>query len=179
MTEPDPLEVIVRQWQQQLPDLDTEPLLVVGRIQRLAARWDPLLRPRFAAAGLAPGDFDVLAALRRAAGTLTPSELAEAMLVTPGAATKRIDRLVEAALVTRERSDSDGRGRLVALTAAGVALTDRLIREHLAAEAALLGGLDPRQRRLLADLLSRLLRDVEPAGGQPVAPPTAADPERR
>ncbi|HBS75331.1 MAG TPA: MarR family transcriptional regulator, partial [Microbacterium sp.] len=40
-------------------------------------------------------------------------------MVTTGAVTKRLDRLEAAGLVARRTSESDGRGRVVALTAAG------------------------------------------------------------
>jgi DNA-binding MarR family transcriptional regulator len=144
-----------------MPDLDVTPLLVVGRVQRLATRWDALLREPFAREALAPGDFDVLAALRRQDGPLTPARLADAMLVTAGAVTKRVDRLIDAELVSRTRSADDGRGRVIELTARGRRLTERLMREHLANESRLLTVLDSRERQLLADLLSRLLVDVE------------------
>jgi len=161
----DPVQVIVGQWQRARPDLDATPLLVLGRIERIADRCALLLRPPFAAAGLAAGDFDVLAALRRAdPGALSPGELARAMLVTAGAATKRIDRLAAAGLVTQARAEQDGRRRLVGLTSRGRQLADRLIGGHLAAEAEILGGLQPADRARLGELLGQLLRLVEPAG---------------
>ena len=56
---------IVGRWRGIRPDLDPTPMLVIARIARLAALTDDLLRPPFAAAGIANGDFDLLAALRR------------------------------------------------------------------------------------------------------------------
>lgn len=159
----DPVETIAEQWRELLPGIDASPLLVVGRVQRLTARWDGLLRAPFAAAGLASGDFDVLAALRRGDRALTPTELAEAMLVTAGAVTKRVDRLLAADLVSRSRSTHDGRGRIVELTAKGRRLTDRLIGEHLTNEAKLLSPLDDEEQQLLATLLSRLVTATEPS----------------
>lgn len=154
---------IVQAWRTQLPDLDPSPLLVLGRIERLAALCDPLLRPPFAAAGLASGDFDVLAALRRSAPPheMSHGELARATLVTPGGVTKRIDRLTAAGLVTKTRDPADARGRRVALTRAGQRLSDKLIRAHMANEAALLGALDDNEQRHLASLLSKLLASLE------------------
>ena len=68
----DIVEATAARWRELRPDLDVEPLLVVGRVQRLWALWDVRLRGRFAEAGLHPGDFDVLAALRRTHGATTP-----------------------------------------------------------------------------------------------------------
>ena len=160
----DPVEAIVAGWRASLPSLDASPMLVIGRLMRIAERCDVLLRPPFAAAGLAAGDFDVLAALRRTdpPHALTPGELAGAVLVTSGAVTKRVDRLERAGLVLRTRSDRDGRGRVVTLTDSGRTLTDRLIRVHMDNERALLATLDAEEREVLGRLLGRLLVAVEP-----------------
>ena len=100
----------------------------------LANALDAELRPPFAAEGLGNGDFDVLAALRRAGSpyALRHRDLTASMLVTPGAVTKRVDRLLAKGLVTRGAHESDGRGQLVRLTRAGVRFVDRMIEVHLA-----------------------------------------------
>lgn len=163
----DRVAAIERRWRVVLPDLDPSPLLVIGRISRLAVLVEVLLRPPFAAAGLASGDFDLLAALRRQdpPHELSPGALATAMLVTTGGTTKRIDRLEAQHLVARRVSTTDGRARVVALTDAGRELVDELIPIHLANEAALLAALTPTQRRQLAQLLGSLARTLEPPEG--------------
>jgi DNA-binding MarR family transcriptional regulator len=159
----DAVAAIADAWARERPDLDTSPLLVVGRIQRLAAVLDDRLRPPFAEAGLGSGDFDVLTALRRSGEpyTLTPTGLARAMLVTGGATTKRVDRLARQGLVRRTTSSSDGRSREVTLTPSGLALVDHLMAGHLAGEERLLAGLTPAQRGDLARLLGKLAASVE------------------
>ena len=57
---------IMAQWNRERPDLDVSPQGIIGRLHRLADALHEELRPVFAAAGLSDGDFDVLAALRRA-----------------------------------------------------------------------------------------------------------------
>ena len=159
---------IVERWHSIRPDLDPTPMLVIARIARLAALTDDLLRPPFAAAGIANGDFDLLAALRRQdpPHEANPGELAQAMLVTTGATTKRIDRLERQGYVTRRPSDLDGRGRIVALTPAGLDFVDELLAVHLANEASILADLTPTQRSELAVLLGALAASVErPFGG--------------
>ena len=81
------VSAIVRRWRDLRPDLDSTPMLVIARLGRLNAIIDDLLRPPFAAAGLANGDFDLLAALRRQGPPYeaSPGELTLAMLVTTGA----------------------------------------------------------------------------------------------
>jgi DNA-binding MarR family transcriptional regulator len=156
---------VVDRWRELRPDLDPEPMLVVARLQRLAALIDDVLRPPFAEAGLANGDFDLLAALRRQGPPheARPGDLATVMLVTTGATTKRIDRLERQGLVTRRASDLDGRGRVVALTPSGRRLVDRMFARHLANEAEILAPLGERRRRQLADLLGQLATVVEGA----------------
>jgi DNA-binding MarR family transcriptional regulator len=159
----DQVAEIAGQWRVERPDLDPSPMLVLGRIQRIEALADAVLRAPFAAAGLGHGEFDALAALRRAGRpfALSPGQLADAMLVTTGAVTKRVDRLVERGLAARATAPGDGRARVVTLTPAGRRLTDRLIAEHLDNERALLGGLSPAELDRLADLLGRLLRSID------------------
>lgn len=159
----DPVEVIVDQWRRERPDLSPDAMLVIGRIDRLSAVFDELLRPTFATAGLGNGDFDVLAALRRCGAPyeLSPGQLSRTMMVTTGAVTKRLDRLERRRLVNRSVSSGDARGRAVGLTAEGVELTDRLIGRHLVREAELLEGLDERERSQLGALLGRLLSGLE------------------
>ncbi len=165
---------IVTRWHQLRPDIDPSPMLVIGRITRLAVTIDERLRPPFAAAGLANGDFDLLAALRRQGPPceMSPGNLAAAMLVTTGATTKRIDRLERHGYVTRSTSDGDRRRRLVALTPAGERLVDDLFGVHLANAAAILAPLADSQRNDLAALLGELAALIETPTANSDATPT-------
>jgi DNA-binding MarR family transcriptional regulator len=166
---PDHVAELVAQWRGERPELDTSPLLVLGRIEWIAARVDAALRRPFAEAGLGNGDFNALTALRRAGAphALSPGELAAAMLVTTGAVTKRVDRLLAQGLVTRGPAASDGRGRVVALTDEGRALVDRLMPAHLANEDRLLAGLTRAQRTQLAGLLHVLAASLDDPPARP------------
>lgn len=145
------------QWRRERPDVDVSPQGVIGRLHRLAHALDEELRPVFASAGLGDGDFDVLAALRRAGAPyeLGPGALAATTMVTSGAVTKRVDRLVSAGLVTRRVGDQDARSRVIALTPEGLSLIDRLIEEHMANEHRLVAGLTDLERSRLAALLEK------------------------
>jgi DNA-binding MarR family transcriptional regulator len=160
---PDAVDRFAEQWARERPELDVGPMLVVGRIHRVAELLDQGLRPVFAQADLGNGDFDVLAALRRSGAPyrLTPTELAGATMVTSGAVTKRVDRLIGQGLVERTVSETDGRGRVVALTAEGKRVQELLHPQHLANEERLIGALDADERRRLCDLLSKLLLSLE------------------
>ena len=67
----DHVSTVVGQWGAERPELDVSPLLVIGRIHRIAARLTPELLEVYARHGLGEGDFDVLATLRRQ-GPRTP-----------------------------------------------------------------------------------------------------------
>lgn len=146
------------QWRRERPDLDTTPVLVIGRIHRLAAALTPELTAVYAEFGLGEGEFDVLATLRRQGEpfTLTPGDLAEGTMVTSGAVSKRLDRLEARGLVVRRTRTEDARSRLVALTPQGRDLIDRAMTAHAANEARLLAALPARDRDALARLLGRL-----------------------
>ncbi|WP_193612397.1 MarR family winged helix-turn-helix transcriptional regulator [Nocardioides lijunqiniae] len=153
--EPDHVGRIMAQWAVERPEVDVSPQGVIGRLHRLAVLLDEELRPVFAAAGLSDGDFDVLAALRRAGAPyeLSPGQIAQTTMVTSGAVTKRLDRLEGAGLVLRQTSEDDGRGRRVRLTGRGRELVDGTFERHMANERRLVSLLDEPDRRELARLL--------------------------
>jgi len=165
----DRLDRIQHAWARERPDLDISPQGVIGRLHRVGRHLTDELVAVYAEHGLGEGDFDVLATLRRAGAPYerTPGDLAENTLVTSGGMTKRIDRLERAGLVTRRRSEVDGRARVVALTAHGVEVIDAAFGAHMANERRLLDALDPEDvaqlERVLRVWLARF-EDPEPDG---------------
>src|SRR5256714_7106799 len=73
--------------------------------------------------GLALADFDVLAQLAIAGGSLRMTELADRALISRSGMTRRVTRLVHERLVRRAHADADARGVVVQLTNSGL---DRL-----------------------------------------------------
>ncbi len=158
----DHVSTVHEQWLAERPDLDTTPVLVIGRIHRIAAALTPELSAVYAEFGLGEGEFDALATLRRSGSpyALAPGELGDRMMVTSGAVSKRLDRLEARGLVERRAGESDGRSRTVHLTAEGHDLIDRAMTAHAANEARLLGGLPARDREALGRLLGRLAESL-------------------
>ena len=158
MSTTDEVDRIVAAWQRERPDLDVAPLQVLSRVSRLARHLDLARREAFAAHDLEPGEFDVLAALRRAGKpyALSPSQLLSLTLVTSGTMTNRIDRLEQKSLVTRTPDPNDGRGVLVQLTTQGKTAVDRALDELLEREHTLLSKVAKGDREKLAEVL----RDV-------------------
>jgi DNA-binding MarR family transcriptional regulator len=155
----DAVDRILEQWGRERPDLDCSPMGIIGRITQLQREVHLAQRATFARHGLDAAAFDVLAALRRAGPPyqLTPTALMRTALVTSGAITQRLDRLEEKGLITRERSDADGRAVVVTLTPAGGAALDAALPDHLETERRLLAGLSDADREQLAGLLRRFL----------------------
>ncbi|MBZ6232340.1 MarR family transcriptional regulator [Streptomyces olivaceus] len=164
---PDRIASVQAAWRRERPDLDVAPQAVIGRLHRLAALLTEELCVVYRRHGLGEGDFDVLAALRRAGDPFerAPGELAAHTMVTTGAMTKRIDRLERAGLVTRRRATGDGRGRVVALTAAGRELIDQAFTEHMRNEHRLMSALSRDEASALEALLTAWLARVEHGGG--------------
>ncbi len=154
---------IQREWARERPDVDVSPQGVIGRLHRLAGLLTEELCLVYQRYGLSEGEFDVLATLRRAGEPFerAPGELAAFTMVTTGAMTKRVDRLERNGLVTRRASESDGRGRVVALTPAGKQLIDQAFTEHMRNERRLLDQLTPEQASQLEPLLTVWLARFE------------------
>jgi DNA-binding MarR family transcriptional regulator len=159
----DEVDRIVEDWSRERPDVDFAPLQVLSRVGRLSKHLDRARRQAFAASGLEPWEFDVLAALRRAGAPyqLSPKALLQQTLVSSGTMTNRIDRLVERRLVERRTDPHDGRGVLVVMTGRGTEAVDDAISELVAGEAELLEGISKADQERLAALLRKLSLDFD------------------
>jgi DNA-binding MarR family transcriptional regulator len=155
------VDQILAQWAQERPDLDVSPMAVIGRLARAAAVIDVRLARTFATYGLDAAAFDVLATLLRAGAprALAPKDLADAAMVTSSAIAQRVNKLAAAGLVTRHKSNADGRGTLVTLTPKGKNLVEMTLPHHLETEHNVLQSLTKSERTTLADLLQRLYDD--------------------
>ncbi|MFB9375733.1 MarR family winged helix-turn-helix transcriptional regulator [Kineococcus gynurae] len=160
----DEVDRILADWRREVPHVDVDPLAVLSRVSRLARHLDRLRREAFAAHGLEPWEFDVLAALRKAGRPyeLSPGQLLRETLVTSGTMTNRVDRLVGRELVARHPAPDDGRSIRVRLTTAGAAVVEAALVDLVAAERRMLLALDPAGQQTLADLLRTVAEPFEP-----------------
>ncbi|PTW62573.1 MarR family transcriptional regulator [Breoghania corrubedonensis] len=160
--------IAAEQWACQRPDIDTRAMVLLGRLGEAALLITrDRLNPLFAEFGLQPGEFDVLATLRRSGMpyALTPTALYEAAMISSGSMTNRIDRLEKSRLVERMPNPADKRGTLVGLTADGLALIDRAVEAHIANQKHVVSGLDEQEQKQLAALLGKLIQSQQDAGG--------------
>lgn len=153
----DRLDRILERWKTSRPDLDFSPLEVGTRVLRAAHFLQARLDRIAAAYGLShQGDLEVLTELDLV-GPLTPSELAEDLLLTSGGMTVRLNRLQAAGLIERQPNPQDGRGVLIHLTPAGKELAEDALTTLLQAQTAIIGTLKPSDRNHLSRLLRTLL----------------------
>ena len=159
----DAVDRITAQWHQERPDLDTEPMAVFGRIYRLSRAMGDRIEQVYARFGIGRGEFDVLAALRRSGEpfSLSPTSLAESLMLTTGGMTGRLDKLQKAGLVDRCPDPNDRRALKACLTGKGRALVDEALAAGLVVQSEALGHLPPEDRSVLAGHLRALLSALE------------------
>jgi DNA-binding MarR family transcriptional regulator len=159
----DAVDRIVEQWARERPELDVSPIGVIGRISRLAVRYDDAIRDGLRDFGLQPDEYDVLATLRRSGEPyeLCPRDLLGTMMVSSGTMTHRLDKLEQRGLVRRRPDPDDRRSVLVSLSPEGRELIDRAAEAHVANELSLVADLTSEDRAALVDLLRRLGRALD------------------
>jgi DNA-binding MarR family transcriptional regulator len=157
------MDKIKAQWAAQRPDLDTEPMALIGRIIRLSAQLTDEMGRTFARHGLNGASFDMLATLLRSGPphALSPNQLLETMMVTSGTMTNRIDQLEKDDLVARVRNPNDKRSVLVQLTAKGQRIIDAAVTDHVETQKILVGGMTEVERTALNGLLQTFLTALE------------------
>jgi len=161
----DGVDQLLLDWARERPDLDFTPVGVITRLARARTYLDAELRAVFARFGLTAADFAVIITLRRSGPpyTMPQARLMDALGLTSGTVSVRLDRLEHSQVVSREPDPASARSSLVRLTDKGLRLFDDIAPVHLANEDRLLSALSPAERQDLADLLRRLLAGFEAA----------------
>lgn len=139
--------------------MDVTAMEILGRMFELCTVLDrDHLTPLFTELGLQQGEFDVLATLRRSGAPyqLSPTALYEAMMLTSGGMTARLDRMQKRGLIERLPNPDDRRGVLVRLTDHGLALVETAVSRHAANESRLLSSLNEDEQARLNELLRKL-----------------------
>jgi DNA-binding MarR family transcriptional regulator len=159
----DSVDHVLADWARERPDLDFTPVAVVTRLARVRGSLDAGVAAVFARFGLTAADFLVIVTLRRSGAPyqMPQARLMDALGLTSGTVSVRLDRLARRGIVTREPGPASARGSLVRLTGAGLDLFDQVAPVHLANEDRLLAALSGDERLALAGLLRRLLASFE------------------
>ena len=116
--------------------------------------------------GISLAGYEVLAFLSRAEGRrMRMSDLAGAVLISPGAVTRRVEALERQGLVTRSRSLDDARVVEAALTEAGIDALKALTPTHVrGVRAHFVDQLRPKELQQVAKALWRVAGSCEVAG---------------
>jgi DNA-binding MarR family transcriptional regulator len=110
--------------------------------------------------GLALADYDVLAQLAVAGGSLRMTELADRALMSRSGMTRRVARLVHEGLVSRAHLDVDARGVVVLLTDSGLDRLTVAAPVHLRGVSDLfIANLDDQELAVLESALAKVTVD--------------------
>jgi DNA-binding MarR family transcriptional regulator len=139
------------------------PFGLFTHLARTSLFLDALQDECLAPFGIGFGDFAVLRLLQDAPGgrPLSPTRLADLVVLTTGGMTKVVDRLERLGLVRRLKDPHDGRGVLVALTSKGRRTCDRASEAYIAGRERVLARLAPDEIATIDDALARLLAAFE------------------
>ncbi|MBV8799596.1 MAG: MarR family transcriptional regulator [Alphaproteobacteria bacterium] len=154
----DHVDRALEQWSREMPGLEIKGAEVLSRARRLVLESRGPIEENLRRHGLDPGEFDVLAALRRAGEpyALRPTELYQSLMISSGGLTARLDRLEAAGLIRRRASEDDARSVRVELTPQGRKKIEAAFRAGMALENKMVSGLSESERADLARLLRKL-----------------------
>ena len=142
------IDELSQAWQREYPEVDASAPPPLVRLARLGVLIESFQLGVLEPFELTPGDYSVLAALRRAGSpyALNPSQLYSRLRRSSGGMTKMLKRLEQRGLVERAPDPKDGRGSVVSLTENGFAVQDRVFAAFLTASQDVLAPLSSEGR---------------------------------
>lgn len=153
----DQVDDVQTEWLRIHPDVDTTSMGIGGRFRLAAAALARAGEAPVREEGLTRAEFDVLSAVRRSQGPLTPTGIASATLASGAATTKRLDHLTTHGYLERTPDARDGRVSRLSITPTGQELVDRVLPRVLAAEREFAAALDDGDRAQLERILRVLV----------------------
>ncbi|MFC5044479.1 MarR family winged helix-turn-helix transcriptional regulator [Aquimarina hainanensis] len=161
----DLLDRLVSDWKRECPELDVDPMEIVGRILHLGKILEKRAGDSLKDSGVFYTDLDVLATLRRSGEPyeLSPTELRKSVLITSGAMTALLDRLEKKELIYRRPSEKDGRVFIAGLTKEGVVAIEEVIAHRFEEAKSSIAVFDESEQEMLAGLLKKMMLFLEPS----------------
>ena len=155
----DNLDAQLDVWTREIPTLDRLTEGIVERIEKMARLFGHTKEETLAESGLSARTFRVLGRLRYQGPPyrLSAGQLADAMGLSSGAMTNRLDRLEQAGLVRRIPDPNDRRGVLVEPTEEGHAAWNRTVGTQAARESLIASVLSDTEKEQLHALLRKLM----------------------
>jgi DNA-binding MarR family transcriptional regulator len=153
----------IARWSRVLPALDPDIEGAVTRMQLLVKHLRRVKQATLAAHELQSFEFETMHALARRGEPYEagPSELAVELHMSPAAVTGRLDALEQRGYLRRLRSSQDRRKVIVQLSPAGHQAWLGAMSGFGDEEDRILGALTQVERRQLADLLRRLVIEMD------------------
>lgn len=165
ITEDDP-DFVTRsraKWKRAMPQIDTAPMELLGRINRISAQSLTQQERVLASSGISRSEFDVLCALARSERPLRASEVTSSTMLSGAATTKLTARLESVGFIERTRSDRDGRVVMLRLTDEGRDIVEEQLPICLDQDRFFIDGLDAEEQTTLAELLRKVSANAEQA----------------
>ncbi|MEV5710786.1 MarR family transcriptional regulator [Actinoallomurus sp. NPDC052274] len=156
----DSVDQHLARWRGKAP-YDERTEAIVTRMQFLVKHIRQAKDRALSNVGLQEFEFETLHRLVSHEGSMTPSELAKELLLSPAGTTGRLDTLEQAGLIRRLRGTGDRRRVEVELTEAGHAKWLAAMELRAVVESDMIATLDPASRETLNELLKRMLAKVE------------------
>jgi DNA-binding MarR family transcriptional regulator len=152
---------LIEGWETVRPELDTWPYLVLAPAAALVRELTLALGPTFADLGIKGGDYEILSLVRRGGPPFeaSPTEMSQALNITTGAMTRRMDRLEAGGYLVRLPHRSDRRAIVARLTPEGVAIVDEAVEQILERLGAILEPVRsriPDFQSIIGDILANL-----------------------
>ncbi|WDE97046.1 MarR family transcriptional regulator [Lentisphaera profundi] len=159
----DKVDLIIKQWKQERPELELSGMETIGRLKRCTHLVLPRLEEAFSDFDLAKWEFDVLATLRRSGKpySLVPTTLFSSLMISSGTMTHRIKRLEAKGLIERRENIKDARSKFVKLTTLGLELINQAVASHVENERQILAKLSDSQLKEIDSALKVLLSALE------------------
>jgi DNA-binding MarR family transcriptional regulator len=160
-----PSEPLVALWVGAFPDQDSWLVHFLGAIPLLSTRIERESRKVVGPLGLTPNAFGLLCALRRVGAPfrMSPTDLYEAVVLSPAGVTGQLEKLARADLIERSLDPKDKRMNRATLTKSGQKVVNQTIGDFVIRHEWLLKPLSEEERTRLADLLRQILQSVESA----------------
>ncbi len=127
--------------------------------------------------GLSAAGAQVLGIVEGAGGPISPTVIADRLIVTTATVTSLLDTLERRGLVQRRPDPVDRRKVLVALTDEAYELVDRFLPEIVALQTAIMTGIPEVERQRLRRTLARVRTNIASLDADAVV--AAAGPRRR
>ena len=174
----DSVDVELDAWVAELPGVDPQTEAARMRLLRLGRQLERALARTAEKHGMTLGDWEALSVLRRSAAPyqLPPTVLAQALAITTGTMSVRLDRLLKAGLIEQVDDESDGRSRPVRLTPLGHRRWQEATAARTELEWRLIGeALGSSRLEQLNRLLRRVMLGFEQGLGPPPRRPDSGD----